>query len=313
VGLRETLLAKVRLTGARAYLPSAGPPCFLDPVLDRFNDRHATIFPVWEDISAEFAQACPGVEALRLAPGDALNDIRAGSVPQVVTGGSDPRPADQRSYIARYRERRREEWQSYAQQPAPTVTAAEVENYFRRLQRWNTRFLRDWRKDIRLVSDGAEWGIRLGRLAERFVFEDEPVDADYTLHVPPRVVRAVLDGRTGWEEALLSMRLRLHRSPDVFDLTLMSLLRYGNHPAQTMQLVRERQNSETIDRDGLRMQRFCPHAGEDLSFATICDGVIECPRHHWKWDASTGECLDGGAIALRVEALAIAQTGGSPP
>jgi UDP-MurNAc hydroxylase len=102
---------------------------------------------------------------------------------------------------------------------------------------------------------------------------------------------------------LLSMRLTLHRSPDVFDLTLMSLLRYGNHPAQTMQIVRERENSETIDRDGMRMQRFCPHAGEDLTYATIYDDVIECPRHHWKWDARTGECLDGGTIPLRVAQL----------
>lgn len=306
-GLMETLLAKVRITGARAYLPSAGPACFLDPALDRFNDRDATIFPVWDDVSAEFAAACPGVRVLRLAPGDVLDHVKAGAIPQACTGGSDPLPAGERDYIARYRERRREEWQAYAAAPVPAVAAAEVEDYFRRLQRWNTRFLRDWRKDIRLVADGTGWGIRLGRLAERFVFEDEPVDADYTLHVPPRILRAVLDGTTGWEEALLSMRLTLHRSPDVFDLTLMSLLRYGNHPAQTMQLVRERENTETIDRDGLRVQRFCPHAGEDLTYATICDGVIECPRHHWKWDTRTGECLDGGTVPLRIQQLASGQ------
>jgi UDP-MurNAc hydroxylase len=124
-----------------------------------------------------------------------------------------------------------------------------------------------------------------------------------TLRVPPRILRAVLAGEVGWEEALLSMRLTLHRTPDVFDLTLMSLLRYGNRPAQTMQLVRERENTETIERDGLRMQRWCPHAGEDLTFATVCDGVLECPRHHWKWDVRTGDCLDGGTVPLRVEPL----------
>jgi UDP-MurNAc hydroxylase len=111
----------------------------------------------------------------------------------------------------------------------------------------------------------------------------------------------IVEGRTGWEEALLSMRIGLHRDPDVFDLTLMSLLRYGEHPAQTQQMVRERDNPETIDRDGFRMQRFCPHAGEDLSLATLVDGVLECPRHHWKWEVETGRCVDGGAIDLRIE------------
>jgi len=302
-GLMKTLVMKVRLTEARAYLPSAGPACFLDPALDSFNDRDGTIFPVWPDVSAEFAAACPAVQVLRMAPGDALDQVAAGTRPRLRAAGADPWPTDQGSYLADYRQRRREEWLAYYETPVPQVTATDVEEHFRRLQRWNKRFLRDYRKDIRLVAGGSHWGIRLGRLAEQFVFEDDPADADYTLHVPPRILRAVLDGRTGWEEAMLSMRLTLHREPDTFDMILSSLLRYGNHPAQTMQMVRERENTESIERDGLRMQRFCPHAGEDLTYATICDGVVECPRHHWRWDARTGECLDGGTIPLRVQPL----------
>jgi UDP-MurNAc hydroxylase len=301
-GLMDTLVRKTRLTGARGYLPSAGPPCFLDPALDRYNDRKGTIFPVWGDVSAAFAAACPETKVLQAAPGDLLDGMSAGTVPRVV-GADEPWTEDQEDYLAEYRERRRSEWEAFHAMPVRPITAAEMEEYFRRLQRWNTRFLRGYRKDVRLVADGVHWGIRLGRLAERSVFEDDPADPDYTLHVPPRVLRAVLDGVIGWEEALLSMRLTLQRTPDVFDLTLMSLLRYGNQPTQTMQLVRERENTETIERDGLRMQRFCPHAGEDLAHATVSDGVVECPRHHWKWDARTGECLDGGAIPLRVTVL----------
>src|SRR5205807_1385475 len=79
------------------------------------------------------------------------------------------------------------------------------------------------------------------------------------------------------------------------------LLRYGNEPVQTLQMTREMASAETIERDGLLMQRYCPHAGEDLTFATVCNGVIECPRHHWKWDAATGACLEGGNLPLRVQ------------
>jgi len=46
-------------------------------------------------------------------------------------------------------------------------------------------------------------------------------------------------GKEGWEEALLSMRVSLHRDPDVFDLKLMVLLRYGNRPIQTLQMMRK--------------------------------------------------------------------------
>jgi len=184
------------------------------------------------------------------------------------------------------------------------LTAGEVERYFATLQRRNKHFLNDFQKNIRLVAGGSMWGVRLGRLAEQFVIEgEEPYDPEYTLFVSPHVLRAIVEGRTGWEEALLSNRVTRHRNPDVFDLTLMGLLRYGNEPVQTLQIAREQNSTETIERDGLRMQRFCPHAGEDLTHATVCDGVVECPRHHWRWDAWTGVCLSGGMIGLRVEVL----------
>ncbi len=298
-GLLDTLRSKVHATGARAYLPSAGPACFLDPELAAYNDPDTTVFPHWEHVADAFAHACPGVEAVRLGPGDRVHVV--GGRPAVLRGaGSRLEEPD----LDAYRERRAEEWQAYHAGPEPVITREEVERHFVTLQRWNKRFLGDFRKDIRLISGTRDWGISLGQLAQQFVIDsEEPFDPDYTLLVSPRVLRAVLDDRVGWEEALLSMRIGLHRDPDVYDFTLMALLRYGRHPVQTTQILRQRQNAETIERDGVRMQRYCPHAGEDLTHATVCDGRIECPRHHWVWDARTGKCLDKGDIDLRVEPL----------
>ncbi|WP_457028666.1 MBL fold metallo-hydrolase [Kitasatospora sp. P5_F3] len=295
--LLDTLVRKVKLTGARAYLPSAGPACFLDPELDRFNDRVATIFPQWEDVAATFADACPGTEVLRTGPGDLVD-----SPSEPGSWATDPA-----GYLAAYRERRRDEWEGYHRGRAPTVDPAEVAEHFARLQRLNRPLLADYRRDLRLETDGTVCALSLGELALRVELEDEPVDPAYTIRVPARALRAVLDGRAGWEEALLSMRLSLHRDPDVFDLTLLSLLRYGHQPAQTRQLVRERTAAagQLVERDGLRFQRYCPHAGEDLGHAVIADGVIECPRHHWKWDARTGRCLSGGSLPLLVEHLSL--------
>ncbi|HEY3750304.1 MAG TPA: MBL fold metallo-hydrolase [Pseudonocardiaceae bacterium] len=297
--LMDTLYRKVKITGAKAYLPSAGPACFLDPELAEFNDRDRTIFPVWDDqVTAGFAAACPDVTVLRAGPGDDIELETATVVP------ASPEGSRLDEDLAAYRTRRKDEWQPFHAGPEPTVTMAEIESYFGTLQRWNKRFLGDFSKDIRLIAGTDNWNVRLGRLAEDFVIEgEEPYDPEYTLLMSPRVLRAVVDGRAGWEEALLSMRVGLHRHPDLFDLTFMSLLRYGHQPVQTMQMLRERQNTETIERDGLRLQRFCPHAGEDLTFADISGGVIECPRHHWVWDARSGQCVDKGTVPLRVEVL----------
>jgi UDP-MurNAc hydroxylase len=298
--LIDTLLRKLEVTGARAYLPSAGPACFLDPALERYNDRQATIFPVWEQAEGEVLGACPDLAVVQPRPGDT---IEVGPELRVVPGPG--LPADATDLVA-YRRRRAEEWAGWTGRPDRPVTGEELATYFLTLQRRNRRLVEGFAKRVRLQSGDDRWLVQLGDAVE----PDDVVSqlsgdeaTAYTLVVPPRVLRAVVDGQTGWEEALLSMRIDLARDPDVFDLTFMSLLRYGHQPAQTLHLVRERDSGESIERDGLRLQRFCPHAGEDLAYATICDGVIECPRHHWKWSIPSGTCIEGGSIDLRMELL----------
>ncbi len=33
----------------------------------------------------------------------------------------------------------------------------------------------------------------------------------------------------------------------------------------------------------------CPHAGGPLGEGTLCDAVVECPWHGWKFDVTSGE------------------------
>lgn len=81
----------------------------------------------------------------------------------------------------------------------------------------------------------------------------------------------------------------------------MGLLTFGDRPVQTLTMAKQEAPEELITRDGVTFQRWCPHAGEDLTYATITDGKITCPRHNWCWDAETGECLDKGDIPLRID------------
>jgi UDP-MurNAc hydroxylase len=297
-GLVKTLLSKVRATGAKAYLPSAGPPIFLDPELEQFTHRDETIFPLWSDMAPDFAAACPGVPVVALEPGDRVL-VGDGLAVEPYTG---ERPD---SSLEAYRARRKDEWQAYHDAEARPVSFEELAAYFKKLQKRNRHLLHDFSKTLRVTADGRNWDVRLGQLAEDHEIEgEEPYPVDYTLEVATRVLRAIVDGKTGWEEALLSMRVHLRRDPDVFDSRLMGLLRYGNEPAQTLHMTREMASTETIERDGLRMQRFCPHGSEDLTYATICNGVIECPRHHWRWDVRSGECIEGGTLKLRVQPAA---------
>lgn len=291
--LMKSLIRKCEVTRAKTYLPCAGPACFLDPALAEFNDHDVTIFPLWEDVAAEFAEAVPGLPAIRLWPGEGLElpGLTKIALPVEQPAGN----------LDDYSARRMAEWGEFYRGEEPVIPSDDIRAYFDGLQRRNDHLAKDINKYIRVSVSSKSWGVRLGAMAEDFVIEGEdPYPPEYELITSARVLRAVLDGETGWEEALLSMRVRLRRVPDVFDSRFMGLLRYGNEPVQTLQITKESECAEMIERDGLVMQRFCPHAGEDLHHAIIRNGVIECPRHHWKWDAATGKCLEGGALNLRV-------------
>lgn len=43
----------------------------------------------------------------------------------------------------------------------------------------------------------------------------------------------------------------------------------------------------------------CPHAGAPLSGGTYREGMIECPRHRWKFDVRSGACPEHPIYALR--------------
>lgn len=268
------LLRRIVQTRTRAYLPSAGPAVFLDPVLGHYNSRHG-IYATFDQVANFVRSAFPSVAiwpSLRAPVPDNLHE---------------------------YRQLRHDEWGAYYRRDARAATTDEVNVHFTRLQRRNRRFLGDYARDIRVSTDGATWRVPLGLL--RGELEEAP-EPHYYLDVPPIVLRAILDGDASWETALLSNRINLHRRPDTYDTQLMGLLGFGDRPVQTLAMARQAESSgEMIIRGGVAFQRWCPHAREDLTFATVEDGVIECPRHNWRWDAATGECLSGGGLSLHVE------------
>lgn len=295
----DTLVRTAYACDARWYLPSAGPACFLDPLLRQFNDPHTTIFSEWEDVAPQFGEACPDATVVRMAPGDTLILDRDSGV--AVTA----RPAVPTEAVETYAARVDHEWGAHDDAAFRPVNTEELGSYFRSLQRKNRHLLEDEpRRHLRLESGDQVWRVLLGAYPELEVADGGPPSADYEFTVPEWVLRRIVDGETGWEEALLSMRLSLRRQPDVFDVKLLGLLRYGRQPIQTQQLVRDSTSrAEMVDRGGVRLPRFCPHAGEDLSEVPIVDDVIECPRHHWRWDVRSGTCLSGGNLRLLVESV----------
>jgi UDP-MurNAc hydroxylase len=256
----DRLCRRIKLTGAKQYLPSAGPAVFLDPELRHYN--FSGIFPQFVDVEEEIERQCPDIKLHRAMHGGIY-------------------------FFTDYLNDRRHEWRSWFEEDDAPAESHELAAHFKNLERANSRFMGDYRNDLAVYSGRDDWQIQLGVVEDEL---EESFDPHYFMNVPPRVLRAVLDGRATWETALLSNRIKLKRKPDKYDYKLMGLLSFGDRPAQTRAMHRAQRASETITRDGLILPKYCPHAGESLSIATICDGVIECPRHNWTWTTS-GECI----------------------
>jgi nitrite reductase/ring-hydroxylating ferredoxin subunit len=43
----------------------------------------------------------------------------------------------------------------------------------------------------------------------------------------------------------------------------------------------------------------CKHMRASLAKGTVCDGVITCPWHGWRYDIESGQCLTNDKFILR--------------
>lgn len=47
------------------------------------------------------------------------------------------------------------------------------------------------------------------------------------------------------------------------------------------------------------LETNCKHQGADLLQGRIVGTIVTCPWHDWRYDLSTGECLDNDSPSLR--------------
>ena len=110
---------------------------------------------------------------------------------------------------------------------------------------------------------------------------------------------------------MLSLRLGIRRKPDVYNSSLFALLQYGRDPfliQRAENVVLRSKCPITINvqhnHKMYKIQRSCPHLGEDLKNATIKNGILVCPRHQWSFDlGSNGKCVSGGNRDLPIYSI----------
>jgi UDP-MurNAc hydroxylase len=301
--------------GAAWVIPSAGPPCFLDPELRGLNDDRgdpANIFPD-QVVFLDQMRAHGQDRGLLMIPGSVAT-FAGGSLKSL----QHPLPDDEveaifttgkASYIA-----------DYAERMAP-VLAAEKASWAPAEGEPLLEALRAAFEPIMSQSDeicdgiGYPVELRLGTgdgqetivldFPKRAVREPVPDEKfRYGFAIPAELVRTVLrDNEPDWVNTIfLSTRFRAWRvgGYNEFVYTFFKCLSDERIAYADGWFAEAHDDTASVVLDGWEVQRRCPHLKADLSkFGVVEGNTLTCNLHGWQWNLQTGRCLTSRGHELR--------------
>jgi UDP-MurNAc hydroxylase len=291
----QSVAQGIRALRPAVYLPSAGPPCFLDPTLFHLNFEPVNIFPRAPQVVDFLNRRLKDTTtvALELMPGDVL-DVDARSVEY--ESSERVGPADYEKYIRAYagcyeglfaeRQRRHGD-----QDGADGLLHRLREELLDKLTHLTLHDRVQTPLYFRL-NDVPHRMLRLDFPAKTAEYVSAVEDRDhYSISAPSWEIERILNGKITWDDFSLTFRMRLDREPDVYQTVIQGFLRLEpedmNWFCAKLLNIENRQERIVVEADGRRyaVDRFCPHQGGDLTWAWVEEGrFLTCPRHQWQFD-----------------------------
>lgn len=303
----EMVARAIQTVNPRAYLPSAGPACFLDPTLLDINFEKFNIFPRAAQFIRYVRQRMPQNAILLpdIMPGDMIR-AADGSVinpglERVDDAGFEPYI---RSYAARYRD--------YFADRQPLLSRPQMEAVLEHLRVELQRKLSALTLHDRIAAplffalsdyDSHVLEVNFATQTVDVVSEIDGNKSYYSVKTPSWQISRVLDGSITWEEFILTFRMRLNRKPDIYQTLIQGFLLMEpedmNFFCTRLLEVEKRRNRTIIEAGGTRysIDRVCPHQGGDLAQGWLHEGRLwTCPRHRWHFALDkNGQCTSSDA------------------
>jgi UDP-MurNAc hydroxylase len=301
----------VEAVDARAVVPSAGPPCFLDPELFHLNVIDGSELSIFQDQVAFLDRLrAAGIGTGSLAvPGTAFE-----VTPSAITTTHPFTDNEIRGIF----EHKRAYLERYAADWAPWL-AEHKAGWHRATTDLVDQLRRRWEPLLAIAPTlrqavGANVLIRAGDLSVLIDFpngevrEHDGEPFEFSFDLPRELVETVVAERAvDWSNALfLSCRFKAWRSGGFNEhlynfFKSLSEERIIRAEAEARWKLAPAPEAEEIELSGYVLERWCPHRKADLSvFGEICDGVLTCHLHGWQFDLETGRCLTAADRHLRV-------------
>lgn len=306
---------------ARAVVPSAGPPCFLDGDLFRLNiidddanaDSLAAATPsIFVDQRTFLTRLqSSGHQGLLAVPGTVI-DVGPGGIsvehpfPDADVMAIFERKGD---YLAAYRH----DWSAWLEELHASWRAQPETDLVATLREWWEPLLAACPTVREAI--GAACLLRAG---DAEILVDFPAgtvaafageDYGFRFDIERALVEQVVAERAvDWSNSLLlSCRFRAWRAGDYNEyvynfLKSLSPERMRRTEAEALRRLHPPTETEPdIELDGWMMQRRCPHRNADLSvFGEVNGCELVCTLHGWRFDLETGRCLTSAGHPLRV-------------
>lgn len=299
----------VEALDARAVVPSAGPPCFLDPDLFGLNvitGDEPSIFPDQREFLRRLADASR--TGLMNIPGTTFD---VGD--EIVT----THPVDEADVRAIF-DSKLEYLREYQRDYLPWLDEMKAAWHEPTSNLVDT--IRLWWEPLMAMAPtlragiGAACLLRAGDLDILIDFPNGRVrehageEYGFRFEIDRRLVETVVaQNAVDWSDKLfLSCRFRAWRAGSYNEFVYnffksLSVERMARTEAEAKRKLAPPPPSEEIRIGDYVVERFCPHRRADLAVFGECDGdQLVCTLHGWKFDLTTGRCLTAEDRSLRV-------------
>lgn len=308
-------LRYVETVDAAYVVPSAGPPCFLDPGLFPFNvidGDEVSIFPDQREFIARLRTI--GRHGIMNVPGTAMQLSRddSGVTRIAIEHPFDDENVDsiftnKRAYLEAYQADYLpwlDDMKSQWSQPTPHLLQT----------------LKSWWEPLLAMAPTLRQGVGaacLLRAGDLDILIDFPTgqirahageDYGFRFEIDRRLVETVVaQHAVDWSDKLfLSCRFRAWRRGSYNEFLYnffksLSVERMQRTEAEARDKLAPPAPSDEIELGAYVMERYCPHRQADLSvFGHVEGETLTCTLHGWTFDLETGQCLTAEDRKLRV-------------
>jgi UDP-MurNAc hydroxylase len=315
VGQTHRALRYIDAVRAAHVFPNAGPPCFLAEELFEFNGQGRdgdSIFTDQMEFLTELRRVRPDVSAHLLLPGTVaeLDGSRCELTHRYSSAEITHIFGEKISYLREYQARAKPALTRERASRAPVPV-----DLFEQLKQWWEPLLK--RADNICAGVGGPLRLDIGERSlvvdflAREVREFAGEHCRYRMSIAPDLVATNLARReVDWSNSLfLSLRFKASRVGHYNEYVYVFFKCLSEERIDYVENWYDERtdNGAEINLDGWWVQRRCPHLRADLAkFGSVCDGILTCALHGWRFDLATGRCLTAAGHPIRATRSAAA-------